>query len=182
MCCCCSRRRSLTAFGVAVMQPALPPLVRAWLPHRIGFGTAVYTNGLLVGEIIPVTLTGLLVLPLIGNSWRLEHRDLGRARRRDRGADRRAGATSRRARERRHAAAMVAELARLADLAPGPDAGQRQRTLFRDQRVHSLLLPRHRPGWRDRPGVDGTQCRTIAGLARAAGRSSATRSGASGHT
>ena len=61
----------LTAFGVAVMQPALPPLVRAWLPHRIGFGTAVYTNGLLVGEIIPVTLTGLLVLPLMGNSWRL---------------------------------------------------------------------------------------------------------------
>src|SRR5215467_5800717 len=62
----------LTAFGVAVMQPALPPLVRAWLPHRIGFGTAVYTNGLIVGEIIPVTLTGLLVLPLIGNSWRLD--------------------------------------------------------------------------------------------------------------
>jgi MFS transporter, CP family, cyanate transporter len=62
----------LTAFGVAVIQPALPPLVRAWLPHRIGFGTAVYTNGLIVGEIIPVTLTGLLVLPLIGNSWRLD--------------------------------------------------------------------------------------------------------------
>ena len=60
----------ITAFGVAVMQPALPPLVRAWLPHRIGFGTAVYTNGLLVGEIIPVTLTGLLVLPLVANSWR----------------------------------------------------------------------------------------------------------------
>ena len=60
----------VTAFGVAVMQPALPPLVRAWLPHRIGFGTAVYTNGLLVGEIIPVALTALAVLPLLGNSWR----------------------------------------------------------------------------------------------------------------
>src|SRR5262245_7476727 len=60
----------VTAFGVAVMQPALPPLVRAWLPHRIGFGTAVYTNGLLVGEIIPVALTGVLVLPLVANSWR----------------------------------------------------------------------------------------------------------------
>jgi MFS transporter, CP family, cyanate transporter len=60
----------VTAFGVAVMQPALPPLVRAWLPHKIGFGTAVYTNGLIVGEIIPVALTGLLVLPLVGNSWR----------------------------------------------------------------------------------------------------------------
>jgi MFS transporter, CP family, cyanate transporter len=61
----------LTGVGVAVMQPALPPLVRAWLPERIGFGTAVYTNGLLVGEIIPVMLTIPLVLPQVGESWRL---------------------------------------------------------------------------------------------------------------
>lgn len=61
----------LTSFGVAVMHPSLPPLVRAWLPHRIGFGTAVYTNGLLVGEIFPVALTLPLVLPLVGGSWRL---------------------------------------------------------------------------------------------------------------
>jgi MFS transporter, CP family, cyanate transporter len=61
----------LTGLGVAVMQPALPPLVRAWLPERIGIGTAVYTNGLLVGEIIPVMLTIPLVLPLVGESWRL---------------------------------------------------------------------------------------------------------------
>ena len=53
------------------MQPSLPPLVRAWLPHRIGFGTAVYTNGLLVGEILAVSLTLPLVLPLVGGSWRL---------------------------------------------------------------------------------------------------------------
>jgi len=61
----------LTGLGVAVMQPAMPPLVRAWLPERIGFGTAVYANGLLVGEIIPVALTVPLVLPLVGGSWRL---------------------------------------------------------------------------------------------------------------
>ena len=61
----------VTGFGVAVMQPSLPPLVRAWLPNRIGFGTAVFTNGLLVGEIIPVALTLPLVLPLVGASWRL---------------------------------------------------------------------------------------------------------------
>jgi MFS transporter, CP family, cyanate transporter len=61
----------LTGFGVAVMQPAMPPLVRAWLPRRIGFGTAVYTNGLLVGEILPVALTIPWVLPLLGGSWRL---------------------------------------------------------------------------------------------------------------
>jgi MFS transporter, CP family, cyanate transporter len=61
----------LTGFGVAVMHPSLAPLVREWLPNRIGFGTAVYTNGLIVGEILPVALTIPLVLPLIGGSWRL---------------------------------------------------------------------------------------------------------------
>src|SRR4030095_6861273 len=60
----------ITGVGVAVMQPSLPPLVRAWLPTRIGFGTAVFTNGLLVGEILPVALTIPLVLPLLGDSWR----------------------------------------------------------------------------------------------------------------
>lgn len=61
----------ITAFGVSIMQPSLPPLVRAWLPDRIGFGTAVYTNGLLIGEVLPVALTLPLVLPLVSDSWRL---------------------------------------------------------------------------------------------------------------
>jgi CP family cyanate transporter-like MFS transporter len=60
----------ITGFGVAIMQPSLPPLVRRWLPHRIGFGTAVFTNGLLVGEILPVALTIPLLLPLLSDSWR----------------------------------------------------------------------------------------------------------------
>jgi len=55
--------------GVAVMQPALPPLVRQWVPHRIGFATALYTNGLLVGEILPVAFAGALLMLLAG-SWR----------------------------------------------------------------------------------------------------------------
>jgi CP family cyanate transporter-like MFS transporter len=59
------------AFGVAIMQPALPPLTQQWLPDRVGFATAVYSNGLLVGEILPVVLTMPLVLPLFGGSWRL---------------------------------------------------------------------------------------------------------------
>jgi MFS transporter, CP family, cyanate transporter len=59
------------AAGIAIMQPTLPPLVRAWFPSRIGFATAVYTNGLLMGEILTVALTIPLVLPLVGNSWRL---------------------------------------------------------------------------------------------------------------
>jgi MFS transporter, CP family, cyanate transporter len=59
----------VTAFGVAVMQPTLPPLVRAWVPQRIGFATAIYTNGLLVGEILPAALTIPLVLPMLRQSW-----------------------------------------------------------------------------------------------------------------
>jgi CP family cyanate transporter-like MFS transporter len=56
--------------GIAVMQPALPPIVRAWLPDRIGFATAVYTNGMLIGETVAVSLTPPLILPLIGGGWR----------------------------------------------------------------------------------------------------------------
>jgi CP family cyanate transporter-like MFS transporter len=59
----------VTAFGVAVMQPALPLLVRTWVPRRIGFATAVYTNGLIVGEIFPAALTIPLVLPMLHRSW-----------------------------------------------------------------------------------------------------------------
>ena len=55
--------------GVAIMQVTMPPAVRAWLPDRIGFATAVYTNGLLIGEILPVALTLPLILPLVGGSW-----------------------------------------------------------------------------------------------------------------
>jgi CP family cyanate transporter-like MFS transporter len=55
--------------GVAVMQVTMPTAVRAWVPDRIGFATAVYTNGLLVGEILPVALMITLVLPLVGGSW-----------------------------------------------------------------------------------------------------------------
>ena len=55
--------------GVAIMQVTMPPAVRAWFPERIGFATAVYTNGLLIGEIIPVALMLPLVLPLVGGSW-----------------------------------------------------------------------------------------------------------------
>ena len=61
----------LMGAGISIMQPALPRLVRDWLPDRIGFGTAVYANGLLVGELLAVSLTGPLVLPLLGGSWRL---------------------------------------------------------------------------------------------------------------
>ncbi len=61
----------LMGAGIAIMQPALPPLVRDWMPTRVGFATAVYTNGLLVSELIAVALAIPVVLPLAHGSWRL---------------------------------------------------------------------------------------------------------------
>lgn len=61
----------IMAGGIAVMQPSMPALVRRWLPERVPLGTAVYTNGLLVGETLAVALTLPLVLPLASGSWRL---------------------------------------------------------------------------------------------------------------
>ena len=62
---------ALMGAGIAVMQPTLPALVRRWLPERIGLATAVYSNGLLIGEIIPVALTATVVLPLVHGTWRV---------------------------------------------------------------------------------------------------------------
>jgi len=59
----------LMAAGVAVVQPALPALVGEWFADRPGFATAVYANGLLIGEALPVALTIPLILPLVGGSW-----------------------------------------------------------------------------------------------------------------
>jgi MFS transporter, CP family, cyanate transporter len=63
---------TLMGAGVAIMQPTMSVVVREWLPSRIGLGTAVYSNGLLLGEILPVWLAAPVLMPLLGNSWRLE--------------------------------------------------------------------------------------------------------------
>jgi CP family cyanate transporter-like MFS transporter len=55
--------------GIAIMQPTMAAAVREWMPDRPTFGTAVYTNGLIIGEIIPVATMLSLVLPLAGG-WR----------------------------------------------------------------------------------------------------------------
>lgn len=61
---------AVMATGIAIMQPAMPPVVNRWMPHRIGFATAVYSNGLLSGEIIAVAITIPLILPMVGGDWR----------------------------------------------------------------------------------------------------------------
>jgi MFS transporter, CP family, cyanate transporter len=55
--------------GVAIMQPALPSLVSQWFPGVAPLATAVYANGLLIGEALAAGLTLTLVLPLAGGSW-----------------------------------------------------------------------------------------------------------------
>ena len=56
--------------GIGIMQPAMAVAVRAWIPERATFGTAVYTNGLMIGQVIPVATMLSFVFPHLG-SWRL---------------------------------------------------------------------------------------------------------------
>ena len=61
----------LMGVGVAVSQPAFPSLVREWFPRRIAIATAVYSNGILIGETLPTALTTPVgVLPLAHGDWR----------------------------------------------------------------------------------------------------------------
>jgi MFS transporter, CP family, cyanate transporter len=60
----------LMGAGIAIMQPAMAAAVQQWLPSHVAFGTAIYTNGLIVGEIVPVGLMLPVVLPYFNQSWR----------------------------------------------------------------------------------------------------------------
>lgn len=55
--------------GVSIIQPALPALVSQWFPRSVALATAVYANGLLIGEMLSASLTIPLVLPLVAGSW-----------------------------------------------------------------------------------------------------------------
>ncbi len=61
-----------TGFGIAIMQPGLPTLVREWLPSRIGFGTLAYSAGMVMGATFAPVLTIPFILPWVGGSWRLD--------------------------------------------------------------------------------------------------------------
>ncbi|HEY0582940.1 MAG TPA: MFS transporter, partial [Chloroflexota bacterium] len=60
----------LMGAGIAISQPTLPALVRHWFdtPSAIARATGVWSNGLLVGELLSASLTLPLILPLVG-SW-----------------------------------------------------------------------------------------------------------------
>lgn len=55
--------------GIALMQAAMPMLAKLWAPERLGRASAVYTNGLLVGELLAAGATGPLVAAWLGVHW-----------------------------------------------------------------------------------------------------------------
>ncbi|MGM0768247.1 MAG: CynX/NimT family MFS transporter [Pseudomonadota bacterium] len=62
---------AVMGFGVAMMQPALPALLTRWLePHQLALGSAIYMNGMLMGEFIGAGITLPVLMPLLDNSWR----------------------------------------------------------------------------------------------------------------
>lgn len=56
--------------GIAIMQPAMPVAVGLWMPRHIALGTAIYANGLVMWEMLPVVLTPSVVLPAFDWNWR----------------------------------------------------------------------------------------------------------------
>jgi EAL domain-containing protein (putative c-di-GMP-specific phosphodiesterase class I) len=61
-----------SAFGIAIMQPGMPTLVRQWLPNRVATGTIGYSAGMLIGAMLLAVLTIGYVLPAVRGSWRLD--------------------------------------------------------------------------------------------------------------
>ena len=60
----------LMGLGVAVFQTALPSATRVWTPTHVALGSAVYLNGMMLGELSGAGLTLPIVLPLAGGDWR----------------------------------------------------------------------------------------------------------------
>ncbi|MDK8462409.1 MFS transporter [Marinobacter sp. SS13-12] len=62
---------AVMGLGVAMMQPSLPALLPRWLePRHLAIGSAIYMNGMLMGEFIGAGITLPVLMPLMDNSWR----------------------------------------------------------------------------------------------------------------
>lgn len=60
----------LTGLAIAIMQPSLPAMVLRWTPTYAALGSAVYMNGMLMGEFVGAGFTLPLIMPLVDDSWR----------------------------------------------------------------------------------------------------------------
>jgi len=58
------------SLGIALAQTSVVALVRLWFPHRIGYSTALYTNGIIFGETLGAGLTVPLLARLGPDAWR----------------------------------------------------------------------------------------------------------------
>lgn len=62
---------AIMGLGIAMMQPSLPALLPRWLePKHLALGSAIYMNGMLMGEFIGAGITLPVLMPLLDNSWR----------------------------------------------------------------------------------------------------------------
>ena len=62
---------AVMGLGVAMMQPSLPALLPRWLePRHLAIGSAVYMNGMLMGEFVGAGITLPVLMPLMDDSWR----------------------------------------------------------------------------------------------------------------
>jgi CP family cyanate transporter-like MFS transporter len=60
----------VVGLGVTLAQTAIPVLIRQWFPTRIGFVSALYTDGLVLGEALGAALTASVLLAVLGaRAW-----------------------------------------------------------------------------------------------------------------
>ncbi len=58
------------SLGIALAQTSVPVLVRQWFPARIGLASALFTDGLILGETAGASLTVPVALGLLGpDAW-----------------------------------------------------------------------------------------------------------------
>ena len=58
------------SLGIAMAQTAIPPLVRRWFPTYIGLVSALFSDGLIIGEAVAAGITVPIMVQLWGkNAW-----------------------------------------------------------------------------------------------------------------
>ena len=61
----------LLSLGIAIGQTAIPILARQWFPTRIGLVSALFSDGLIIGEAVAAGITVPVVLGILGrDAWR----------------------------------------------------------------------------------------------------------------
>jgi MFS transporter, CP family, cyanate transporter len=60
----------LLSIGITVTQTAVPVLIRRWFPRQIGLVSALFSDGLILGEAVAAGITVLIMVRFLGsNAW-----------------------------------------------------------------------------------------------------------------